>query len=65
MPLMNGAEAASVLKGIMPTVPLVLFTMYNESVGKSLASALAVAAVLSKPDGMVRMRAVATPSFLI
>ena len=55
MPLMNGAEAASVLKGIMPTVPLVLFTMYSESVGKSLAFAVGVDAVLSKPDGMGKL----------
>ncbi len=52
MPMMNGAETASVLKGMMPDVPLVLFTMYNEAVGKSLASAVGVDAVLSKPNGM-------------
>jgi DNA-binding NarL/FixJ family response regulator len=52
MPRMNGAEAASVLKGQMPDVPIVLFTMYSESVGKSVMSAVGVNAVLSKPDGL-------------
>jgi CheY-like chemotaxis protein len=29
MPRMNGVEAASVLKGMMPDVPIIWFTMYN------------------------------------
>jgi len=52
MPEMNGAEAASVLKKMMPDVPIILFTMYNENIGKSLTSAIGVDMVLSKPDGM-------------
>lgn len=52
MPRMNGAEAATVLRNVMPEVPIVLFTMYDESVGKSLISSLGIKAVLSKPDGM-------------
>jgi len=52
MPEMNGAEAASVLKKLMPTVPIIIFTMYSQNIGKSLTSALGVDLVLSKPDGM-------------
>jgi two-component system, chemotaxis family, chemotaxis protein CheY len=52
MPRMNGAEAASVLREVMPEVPIVLFTMYGESVGKTLIGQLGIKAVLSKPDGM-------------
>ena len=52
MPRMNGAEAATVLHSVMPEVPIVLFTMYDESVGKSLVASLGIKAVLSKPDGM-------------
>jgi DNA-binding NarL/FixJ family response regulator len=52
MPRMNGAEAASVLRNLMPKVPIVLFTMYDESIVQSLTSAIGVNAVLSKPDGM-------------
>ena len=33
MPRMNGVEAASVLKRMMPDVPIVWFTMYKELVG--------------------------------
>jgi DNA-binding NarL/FixJ family response regulator len=51
MPRMNGVEAASVLKGMMPKVPIVLFTLYKETVGDAVASAAGIDAVLSKPDG--------------
>jgi DNA-binding NarL/FixJ family response regulator len=52
MPQMNGAEAASVLKKLMPNVPIIVFTMFSENLGKSsLAAALGVDLVLSKPDG--------------
>jgi CheY-like chemotaxis protein len=36
MPGMNGVEAASVLKRMMPDVPIVRFTMYKDRVGSSL-----------------------------
>jgi DNA-binding NarL/FixJ family response regulator len=52
MPRLNGAEAASVLKRMMPDVPIILFTMYEDVMVKSLASAIGVDLVLSKPDGM-------------
>src|ERR1700682_4246320 len=52
MPQMNGAEVASVLKKKMPEMRIILFTMYNENVGKSLTSAVRVDTVLSKPDGL-------------
>ena len=52
MPEMNGAEAASVLKKMMPNVYIIVFTMFSENIGSSLASAVGVDLVLSKPDGM-------------
>jgi DNA-binding NarL/FixJ family response regulator len=55
MPEMNGAEAASILKKAMPDVPVILFTMYSENIGKYLTSAIGVDAVLSKPDGMTAL----------
>jgi len=55
MPLMNGVETASVLNGLMPEVPIVLYTMYDDAVGKSLASAVGVTAVISKPDGIGKL----------
>jgi CheY-like chemotaxis protein len=48
MPRMNGAEVASVLKRSMPDVPIILFTAFDEDVGKSLAAALGVDLVLPK-----------------
>jgi DNA-binding NarL/FixJ family response regulator len=51
MPRMNGMEAASVLKSMMPRVPIVMFTLYKESLGTSLTSKIGIDAVLSKPDG--------------
>jgi two-component system, chemotaxis family, chemotaxis protein CheY len=55
MPRMNGAEAASVLKGLMPNVPIILFTMHSEALGKSVMSAVSANAVLSKPDGLGKL----------
>jgi NarL family two-component system response regulator LiaR len=55
MPRMNGAEAASVIKSAMPHVPIVLFSIFGDQVGKSLASAVGIDAVISKPDGMTQL----------
>jgi DNA-binding NarL/FixJ family response regulator len=52
MPEMNGVEAASVLKKMMPNVRIIVFTMFSENIGRSLTSAIGVDMVLSKPDGM-------------
>ena len=55
MPRMNGAEAASVLKRLMPSVPIILFTLHVDRIGQSLARAVGVDKVLEKPDGMTRL----------
>ena len=55
MPRMNGAAAASVLKRTMPNVPIILFTMYDEVMGKALATAVRVDLVLAKPNGLHHM----------
>jgi DNA-binding NarL/FixJ family response regulator len=52
MPEMNGVEAASVLKKMMPNVRIIVFTMFSENIGRSLTSAIGVDMVISKPDGM-------------
>jgi DNA-binding NarL/FixJ family response regulator len=54
MPRMNGAAAASILKRMMPKVPII-FTMYDEAIGKALASAVHVDLVLAKPNGLSEM----------
>jgi DNA-binding NarL/FixJ family response regulator len=55
MPLLNGVEVASVLAGSMPGLPIVLYTMYNELLGISLASAVGAKAVISKADGINKL----------
>jgi DNA-binding NarL/FixJ family response regulator len=52
MPLMNGLEAAAVLKNSMPGVPIVLLTLYADEVHGPRSSAFGIATVLSKVDGL-------------
>jgi DNA-binding NarL/FixJ family response regulator len=55
MPMLNGVEVASVLAGSMPQMPIVLYTMYNELLGLSLANAVGAKAVISKADGISKL----------
>jgi DNA-binding NarL/FixJ family response regulator len=56
MPGMNGLEAASVLRGRMPNVRIVLLTLYDEFLSyKSLLSAIGIDEIISKPDGFTRL----------
>jgi len=55
MPMLNGVEVASVLAGSLPNLPIVLYTMYNEMLGLSLASAVGARAVISKADGITKL----------
>ena len=48
---MNGVEATSELRAMMPRVPIVLFTMYDDAVGRALASSAGASLVVSKPSG--------------
>jgi CheY-like chemotaxis protein len=52
MPRMNGAEAAPILKQTLPKVPIILFTMHEEYIGKTLAAAHYVDRVLPKPTDL-------------
>jgi CheY-like chemotaxis protein len=47
---MNGIETAAQIRALLPDVPIVLFTMYDEAVGNALASEKGVN-VVSKPRG--------------
>jgi DNA-binding NarL/FixJ family response regulator len=55
MPRLNGAETATVLKRLMPTVPVILFTLHEASVNKTLVAAMRVDRVISKADGMTKL----------
>jgi DNA-binding NarL/FixJ family response regulator len=50
MPVMNGLEAARELKRIMPSVPIILFTLYSDIENEILAADLLVDKVISKGD---------------
>ena len=48
MPVMNGITAASELRRIFPATPIILFTLYGDSVSKAAASEAGVSLVLQK-----------------
>jgi two-component system nitrate/nitrite response regulator NarL len=52
MPELNGIEVATILKKELPAAKMVLFTMYSDHVGKSLAAAAGVHVILPKVDGL-------------
>ena len=52
MPLMNGLEAAALLKNAMPRIPIVMLTLYAEQLHEPVSPAFGVSAVLSKSDGL-------------
>ena len=55
MPAMNGAETAVLMKKLKPNVPIILFTMHQESIGKALAAVMRVDRVIAKQDGMTTL----------
>jgi len=50
MPKMNGLEAASVLKKILPNVHIIAFTMFADALGSKLSSAVDL--VVPKAEGL-------------
>jgi CheY-like chemotaxis protein len=54
MPRLNGAETASALKNAMPDTPIIIFTMYHDLIGDSLAAALGVESI-AKTDGISKL----------
>src|SRR6202140_3399913 len=53
MPLMNGLEAAKVMKNAIPAVPIVMLTLYADEVQDAGSSAPGIVTVLSKVNGLV------------
>lgn len=51
MPNLNGAAAASVIRSLVPDTRIVMFTMFADSFGQSMAKRLGVDTVISKNDG--------------
>jgi two-component system, chemotaxis family, protein-glutamate methylesterase/glutaminase len=50
MPLMNGLDASRALNKLMPTVPLIMFTVYSDVLSEEEARSAGVSAVVSKSD---------------
>src|ERR1700676_474676 len=50
MPVMNGIEAGSVLKAMLPKVPIVIYTAHDTSMIEPHALAVGVRAVIQKHD---------------
>ena len=50
MPVMNGLDAARVLKRIMPTVPLIMFSEYSDAFCEQEARSAGISALISKSE---------------
>jgi DNA-binding NarL/FixJ family response regulator len=55
MPIMNGVEVASLIRSRMPNTPVVVYTMFDDVLGKPLAANLGIAAIVSKSDGLSKL----------
>jgi DNA-binding NarL/FixJ family response regulator len=52
MPVMNGLEAAPVLREVVPGTPIILFTLYGREVQQDQVSELGIDLVLSKTESL-------------
>ena len=50
MPVMNGIEAARVLRDLMPTVPLIIFSEYSDVFSEKEARSAGVSALVPKSE---------------
>ena len=50
MPVMNGLDAARVIKRIMPRVPVVMFSAYSDTFTENEARSAGISALVSKLD---------------
>ena len=55
MPRMNGVEAASVLRGMLPGTKIVGFTTFGQEYCRSLLAATAFDMILSKLEGLAKL----------
>ena len=52
MPNANGVEVALRLRDLLPSTPVVLYTMFDEAFGNSPVRTLGIAAIVRKSDGV-------------
>src|SRR6476660_3963170 len=57
MPVMNGIDAARVIKLRMPTVPIIMFTSYTSTFVKQELRSAGVSEVVSKSDVLLTLKA--------
>ena len=50
MPVMNGLEAARVLKRLMPTVPIIMFSSFGDRFVEQQARLIGISVVVSKSE---------------
>jgi len=55
LPRLNGVEAASVVKSALPNVKIVAFSMYAHELGRAIASASRMDAVLPKSSSLTML----------
>jgi len=55
MPVLGGAEAASIIKKLMPETKIVLFSMHFDDIPRTLAAKIGVDLTLSKMDGITKL----------
>lgn len=63
MPIMSGLEEARVLKQLMPTVPVIIYTAHNDRFVEKEALTAGAYAVVSKSDPVTTLMAAARSSF--
>jgi DNA-binding NarL/FixJ family response regulator len=51
MPVMNGLDAAAIIRKTVPDSRIVVFTLYSDTLGEFLAKAAGVDLVVSKTEG--------------
>ena len=60
MPVMNGLKAAPLLRRMLPTSPIILFTLHGPILSKTDFSGIGVTAVVSKDEPLQKLVSTAT-----
>ena len=55
MPRLDGIEAATIIKKILPQVRIVMFKMYDHIVSRTMRTAANIDAIVSKSDGINKL----------
>ena len=55
MPNLNGVEAASVLKKLIPDVHIIVFTMFDDALGPRISLAVGIDLVVPKAEGLTSL----------